>query len=104
MFTVLWLVGIISIGYSMYRVHTLMSEKKAREINKIEAQIRSMLDDPYDIRNSNLAGNEELEEIQHRLEQVRSTREYPSTFTMWTQIGISVLLPQALQLVVQLGS
>jgi uncharacterized membrane protein YciS (DUF1049 family) len=104
MFTALWLVGIVSIGYSMYRVHTLMSDKKAREIDKIENQIRGMLDDPYDIHNSNLAGDENLKEIQHRLEQVRATREYPSTFTMWTQIGISVLLPQALQLVVQFGS
>jgi hypothetical protein len=104
MFTVLWLVGLFSIGYSMYRVHTLMSKKKAREIDEIETQIRGMLDDPYDIHNSNLAGNEQLEEIQHRLEQVRATREYPSTFTMWTQIGISVLLPQALQLLVQFGT
>jgi hypothetical protein len=104
MFTALWLVGLVSIGYSMYRVHTLMSDKKGREIDKIEDQIRGRLDDPYDIHNSNLASDENLEEIQHRLEQVRTTREYPSTFTMWTQIGISVLLPQALQFVVQFGS
>lgn len=104
MFTVLWLVGIVSIGYSMYRIHTQMSAKKAQEIDKIEDQIRRKLSDPYDIHSSNLANDEELGEIQHRLEQVRATREYPSTFTMWTQIGISVLLPQALQVIVQFGS
>jgi uncharacterized membrane protein YciS (DUF1049 family) len=104
MFTALWLVGLLSIGYSMYRVHTLMADKKAREIDKIEERIREKLDDPYDIQNSHLAGDDELDEIQHRLEQVRATRAYPSTFTMWTQIGISVLLPQALQLIVQIGS
>lgn len=104
MFTVLWLVGIGSIGYSMYRIHTLMSAKKAREIDRIEERIREKLSDPYDIYNSHLADDEELGSIQHRLEQVRATREYPSTFTMWTQIGISVLLPQALQLIVQFGA
>ncbi|SDJ33547.1 hypothetical protein SAMN05216226_102180 [Halovenus aranensis] len=104
MFTALWLVGIVSIGYSMYRVHTIMSDKKERETDKTGKQIRGMLDYPYDIHNSNLAGDEGLEEIQHRLEQVRTTREYPSTVTMWTQIGISVPLPQALQLVFQFGS
>lgn len=104
MFSLLWLVGVISIGYSMYRVHVIMAAKKKQRIEEIETEIRGLLDDPYDIHSSNLADHEELEEIQHRLEQVRSTREYPSTFAMWTQIGISVLLPQALNLVVQVAS
>lgn len=104
MFSLLWLIGVISIGYSMYRVHVIMAAKKEQRIDEIEAELRELLDDPYDINSSNLVNHEKHEEIQHRLEQVRSTREYPSTFTMWTQIGISVLLPQALNLVVQVAS
>lgn len=102
MFTVLWVVGLVSIGYSMYRIHTHMSAKKAAEITRIEDELRSeILDEPYDIQQSNIAGHERQEEIQHRIEQVRSTREYPSTFTMWSQIAVSVLLPQLLQLAVR---
>ena len=104
MFSLLWLVGVISIGYSMYRVHVIMAAKKEQRIDEIEAEIRGLLEDPYDIHSSNLANYDQYEEIQHRLEQVRATREYPSTFTMWSQIGISVLLPQALNLVVQVAS
>jgi len=103
MFSVLWVLGVGSIAHSMYRIHTLMSAKKEREIERIERQLRDLLDDPYDIQGATIAGHERTEEIQHRLEQVRSTREYPSTFTMWTQVGISVVLPQALQLAVRVG-
>lgn len=101
MFTLLWILGVASIAYSMYRIHTVMAAKKERRIEEIEAELRELLDDPYDINQAHLANHDKKDEIQHRLEQVRSTREYPSTFTMWTQIGISVILPQALNLVVQ---
>lgn len=101
MFTALWLAGVASIAYSMYRMHTVMSRKKADTIREIEAEIRSILEDPYDINAAHIADHERREAIQHRLERVRATREYPSTFTMWSQIAISVLLPQALQLAVQ---
>lgn len=101
LFSVLWILGVASIAYSMYRLHTVMAAKKAEQIAEIEGEIRAILDDPYDINAAHIADHERREEIQHRLDRVRATREYPSTFTMWSQIGISVLLPQALQLAVQ---
>lgn len=104
MFTGLWLLGVLSIAYSMYRVHMVMASKKEHRIEEIEAELRDLLDDPYDINSDNLADHNKQEEIQHRLEQVRSTREYPSTFTMWTQIGISVILPQILNVAMQVTS
>jgi hypothetical protein len=104
MFTGLWLLGVISIAYSMYRIHMVMSAKKEQRIEEIEDELRGLLEDPYDINSDNLADHDKLDEIQHRLEQVRSTREYPSTFTMWTQIGISVILPQILNVAMQVTS
>lgn len=101
MFTGLWLAGVASIAYSMYRMHTVMAGKKAEKIREIEAEIREILADPYDINTAHIADHERREAIEHRLERVRATREYPSTFTMWSQIAISVLLPQALQVAVQ---
>jgi len=103
MFTLLWLAGVASIAYSMYRIHTVMADKKAQTIREIEDEIREILDDPYDINAAHIADHERREAIQHRLAQVKATREYPSTFTMWSQIAISVLLPQALQLAVQVA-
>lgn len=100
-FTAFWLFGVISIAYSMYRMHTVMSRKKDKAIREIEAEIKSLLDDPFDINADHIDNQEKREEIQHRITRIRQTKRYPSSFTMWSQIGISVLLPQALQLALQ---
>lgn len=100
-FSLVWLVGLTSIGYSMYRIHRVMRAKKEQTLREIDNEIRELIDDPYDINTAHIADPDVREDFQHRIDQVKNTREYPSTFTMWSQIAVSVLLPQALQLVVQ---
>lgn len=100
-FSAMWLVGLVSLAYSMYTMHSLMSEEKENRIRDLEAELRSLIENPDDITASSVPDEGDLEDVERRLEQVRSTRVYPATFTMWSQIGISVLLPQVLQLAVQ---
>ncbi|WP_435185043.1 hypothetical protein [Halobellus sp. EA9] len=96
-FSVAWLVGCLSIAYSMLSLHRIMSEEKETKIRELEDEMRDIIENPYDINASSVTDESELEDVTRRLEQVRSTRVYPATFTMWSQIGISVLLPQVLQ-------
>jgi len=100
-FTLAWLVGVLSIGYSMYTMHQLMSREKRERIRELNAEMRTVIENPYDINDSEVTDEDELDDIRRRLEQVRGTRVYPATFTMWSQIAISVILPQALQLALQ---
>lgn len=100
-FSIAWLVGIVSIGYSMWTIHHVMSMKKEERIREIEDEIRDKFKNPYDVNSSKFPDDGEIENLDRRLTKVRGTRVYPATFTMWSQITISVFLPQALQLVVQ---
>lgn len=100
-FSTAWFVGLLSIGYSMYTMHQFMSGEKEQRIRELEDELHRAIKNPYDINNSEVADQEQLDETRRRLEQVRNTRVYPATFTMWSQIAISVLLPQFLQLTVQ---
>jgi len=100
-FSTAWFVGLLSIGYSMYTIHQLMSEEKEERIRELEDELHEALENPYDITNSSITDPEQLKEARRRLEQVRNTRVYPATFTMWSQIAISVLFPQLLQLTTQ---
>jgi hypothetical protein len=100
-FTLAWVVGVLSIAYSMLSVHRLMATEKQRHIAALEAELRDVIQEPYEITTAEGADEADLSDIERRLEQVRSTRVYPATFTMWSQIALSVVLPQALQLVVQ---
>ncbi len=100
-FTGLWAIGLATLSYSIYKTHQIMAAEKERRYAEIEEEIRQVVDNPHDITDASIEDEEQFQEIERRLEQVRTTSEYPTTFTMWTQIGISVLLPQLLQLSVQ---
>lgn len=99
-FTAAWLVGVASIGHSMLAMHRIMAGDRERRIRELEAELRSLVDKPFDINESSVTDDAEFADIERRLAQVRETRVYPATFTMWSQIAVSVLLPQALQMAV----
>lgn len=101
-FSLAWLAGVLSIGYSMSKVHMLMAEKKEQRLQELEEDLRNLIENPYDIRASSISDEGRLEEITRQLDHVRSMKEYPTTFTMWSQIFISVLLPQILNISVQI--
>jgi hypothetical protein len=97
-----WFVGVVSIAYSMYQTHSVMKGKKEEKIRSLEQEIKQAVNDPYDATLSNIKDRERYEEAQETLSHVKNTKTYPTTFTMWSQIFISVFLPQALNMVVQL--
>jgi hypothetical protein len=101
MFTVLWLFGLLTISHSMYKIHKIMKAERETQLRTIEREIHDIIDNPHDISKAEIADQDRLDDLEYRLGQIQATSEYPTTFTMWTQIGISVLLPQILQLSLQ---
>jgi hypothetical protein len=101
LFTALWLLGVGTLSYSMYQTHRIMVAEKNERLDEVEAKLREVVSDPYEDAEPEISDPEKLEAIQFQLNQIRNTSEYPTTFTMWTQIGVSVILPQALQLGLQ---
>lgn len=97
-----WLVGLLSIAYSMHRVHSVMKAEKDDRIRELESELKSTVEDPYDAHSTNVVDMDRYEQTQLQLEHVRNTQTYPTTFAMWSQIFVSVLLPQALNMAVQL--
>lgn len=100
-FSAAWLIGVVSIGFSMFTMHRIMSGEKKERIRELEDEMHEIIENPHDIIESNVTDESELEDIRRRLDEVRATRVYPATFTMWSQIAISVLLPQVMQFGVQ---
>lgn len=100
-FTLLWITGLATLSYSIHTVHRIMAREKEQKIREIEVELRDTIDDPYDIGTAEIRDLERFDEIQQRLEFVRATGTYPTTFTMWAQILVSVILPQVVQLSVQ---
>jgi len=100
-FSAAWIVGVASIAYSMLTMHRVMAGRKEQRLSELEAEIEAIIQNPYDINNSEVTDEERLDDIHRRRQEIRDTRVYPATFTMWSQIVISVLLPQALNMAAQ---
>lgn len=101
MFTVLWLFGLATISYSMYKIHRIMKSEREAQLRAIEREIHELIENPHNISEAEITDQDRLDALEYRLGQIQATSEYPTTFTMWTQIGISVLLPQILQMALQ---
>jgi hypothetical protein len=97
-----WGVGVLTIAYSMYRTHKIMKSKKEEKLRELKQELKAAVRDPYDVTLTNVEDRDRYEEAQEMISHVKDTQTYPTTFTMWSQIFLSVLLPQALNMVVQL--
>lgn len=79
-----------------------MKMEKDKKLRELEQELKAAVRDPYEVTLTNIDNRERYEEAQEMISHVKDTQTYPTTFTMWLQIFISVLLPQALNIVVQL--
>lgn len=82
-------------------MHHVMAGRKEQRISELEAEIEDIIQNPYDFNNSKVTDEEKLNDIYRRRQEIRDTRVYPATFTMWSQIIISVLFHQALNVAMQ---
>ena len=100
-FTVIWLGTVATVAFAVLILHQFMREEKRRELHRLDQLFREAVDNPWDIKHYAVDDKKEafVEELQQRTETVSATREYPATFSIWSQLLISIVLPKAVQLV-----
>lgn len=100
LFTVAWLVGAFVVGYAIFVFHRLMRNQKREKLRKLNTQYRDLIEQPWDISNHRIpdSKSQQIEDLERRMDRVTSTREYPATFAMWTQLLIGIVLPKGVQL------
>jgi len=99
-FTVTWLATIATVAFAVFVLHRFLHREKRRELRKLESQLREHIDDPWEVSEYSIPGEarDTVDDIRTRIERVSATREYPATFSIWTQLLLSVAIPKALQL------
>jgi hypothetical protein len=100
-FTVIWLGTVATVAFAVFILHQFMREEKRRELHRLDQLFREAVNNPWDIKHYTVDDEKEVfvEELQQRTETVSATREYPATFSIWSQLLISIVLPKAVQLV-----
>lgn len=99
-FTAIWAAAVLTMAYGIYVLHRFMRVEKREALQDLDRHAREILDERWDVRRFDPANPpDEYETYRQQVEYVRSTKEYPATFTMWTQLAVGVMLPKAIQLV-----
>ena len=99
-FTAIWILAVLTMVYGIHVLHRYMLGAKREELRRLDERVRAYVDDPMDVANYTVVADDasDFEELRSRMDDVASTREYPATFTMWSQVIVGVALPKALQL------
>jgi type III secretory pathway component EscU len=98
LFTAAWILAIGLMGYGLAQIHWFMKRTKRKELTRLDKKAREIVDKPFEMKEFEISDREKYDEIRMRMDYINSTREYPTTFTMWVQLSIGVILPKAVQL------
>lgn len=102
-FTAVWAAAVLTMGWGIYILHRYMNREKREQLHRLDLRAREYIEDPWRIENVDVAHPpSEYERYRTQVEYITSTKEYPATFTMWSQIAVGVLVPKALQMVLSI--
>lgn len=101
-FTAVWLGSVATVGYAVFTLHQFMRDEKRRELHRLKAIEEKLIGNRWEGGFGTASGEKQgvVEEVRRRMELVSATREYPATFSIWSQLLLSIVLPKAVQLVV----
>ncbi|SEO86481.1 hypothetical protein SAMN05216388_102146 [Halorientalis persicus] len=100
-FTAVWVGTVATVAFAVFTLHRFMHHEKRSEIQRLEREIRERIENPWDVKNYEIPDEdrEEVEDLRERIQQVSATSEYPATFSIWSQLLLSIAIPKAIQLV-----
>lgn len=97
-FTGAWLLSIATMAYGLSQLHWYMKREKRKELTRLDRQAREHVENPYDLDEYTVTDEERFDDLRTRMNHVKRTKEFPTTFTMWSQILVSLILPKAVQM------
>lgn len=103
----LWGAGVISVGYSFWKLHRHMRSAREAFLDRFEGELDEIIPDRYDFEQIDPGDEEAYQwfEAQGKVvEQAQRTREFPATVTMWIQIVASSVLPLLIETLLRLGN
>jgi len=98
-FTSIWVVSIITVAYGILVLHLFLRREKRETLKNLDEQVRDHYDAPWEIHEFREPTDiTEYERLRQRIEYVKQTKEYPGTFSMWSQLLLGLVIPKAVQL------
>jgi hypothetical protein len=101
-FTIAWLGTVATVAFAVFVLHRFMHREKREELHRLRMLEQKHVDrqwdgTSYDPQSSN---KPVVDELRQQMERVSSTSEYPATFSIWSQLLLSIIIPKASQLLI----
>lgn len=97
-FTLAWFLTITTLAHALFVLHVFLKREKENELSRLDREARALVENPFDIQTMEITDEEAFRDLRERIRYVNQTKEYPTTFAMWSQILIGLVLPKALQM------
>jgi hypothetical protein len=102
LFTSIWIVSIGGVAFGVLVLHRFMHREKREAIRQLKAELRTHITNRYDVEDYEVPDSKEatVDELEERISRVNNTSEYPASFSIWSQLLVSIALPKGVQLLV----
>lgn len=102
LFTLIWFVTIGGVAFGVFVLHRFMHREKREEIRLLKTELREHIENPYDVKAYAVPEEKRstVDDLRERITRVNDTSEYPATFSIWSQLLISIALPKAIQFLI----
>lgn len=101
-FTIAWVAAVATVAAGVFMLHRFMRKEKRHELHRLKKIKQQHIENPWNITEYTIAKEKEpiVTEIDERMERVSATNEYPATFSIWSQLLLSIVLPKAAQILI----
>jgi hypothetical protein len=101
-FTIAWIGAVATIAAGVFMLHRFMHQEKRHELLRLKKIKQKHIKNKWNIAEYTITDDKEslISEIDDRMELVSNTNEYPATFSIWSQLILSIVLPKAFQLAI----
>lgn len=102
LFTAVWLGTVATVAFAVFVLHRFMHREKRDELHRLRMLEQEHIDNPWDGKPHESTGAKEalINDIRQQMDRVSATSEYPATFSIWSQLLLSIIIPKASQLLI----
>lgn len=101
-FSIAWVGAVATIAIGVFILHRFMHQEKRHELLRLKKIKQQHIDNKWNVVEYTITDEKEslISEIDDRMELVSTTNEYPATFSIWSQLILSIVLPKAVQVAI----
>jgi len=98
---ILWGVGVLSIGYSFWKLHQYMRNARRNFLSEFDKRLDHMISNRYEVDPKDDEMRQWFERRKHIIEEARQTREFPAHRLVGIKMLLSAIFPILIEITIR---